>query len=290
MSNIPEFSILTPTYNCAKFILRSYRCLLSQTNQNWEWIIVNDGSTDETESVLNTLNDNRIVIHSYAENKGRGYARNLGITYCRAAIIVIWDVDDLYLPTRLEHIYQAIVIKDFDFFVSKALVVDNDFNFKGIRGFHLNRLYKSFVHPTLAFKNSISNVINYDKEMKAGEDLYVMILLSNKYKGCFLEQNLMLYFEDREINLQKTIQMHRSHSISIHRLFKENLLHVKLKDKILVITALLVKKLILAFFQIKPSLYLKTVKFRKIQNSQKIKELNEILDLIKMYKEKYTKY
>ncbi|MDP3358419.1 MAG: glycosyltransferase family 2 protein [Lutibacter sp.] len=287
MRNTPVFSILTPTYNCAKFIIRSYECLLSQTNQNWEWVIINDGSTDDTESVFSIINDERVKIHSYEKNKGRGYARNLGLSYCEGDIIVVWDIDDIYLPNRLEYIYQAIKIDNYDFFVSQALVVDNEFNFKGVRGFYENKLYKSFVHPTLAFKRSISNVINYDKNMKAGEDLYIMILLSNNYKGYYLDKNLMLYFEDREINLYKTIQMHDSHSISINRIIGERLLNIKLKDKAIIYTTMILKKIALSLFLIKPSLYLKTVKYRRIQNSNKMDGLNEILGLITKYKEKY---
>ena len=285
--NEPVFSILTPTYNCSKFIIRSYECLLSQTNQNWEWIIVNDGSTDDSELILNQINDVRVKVYSYQKNKGRGYARNLGLGYCQNDIIVVWDIDDIYLPERLEFIYKAIVIDDFDFFVSQALVVDNNFNFKGVRGFYENKLFKLFVHPTLAFKKSIRNVITYDKNMKAGEDLNIMILLSNNYKGCYFSKNLMLYFEDREINLNKTRQMHASHSLTINRLLKEKLVSFELKDKIIIKMSLFFKKIALSIFLIKPSLYLKTVQYRKIENSVATAELKDILIIIQKYKEKY---
>lgn len=281
------FSILTPTYNCSKFIIRSYECLLSQTNQNWEWIIVNDGSTDDSELILNEINDDRVKVYSYKMNKGRGYARNFGLGYCQNDIIVVWDIDDLYLPQRLEYIQKAILIDDFDFFVSQALVVDNNFHFKGVRGFYKNKIFKSFVHPTLAFKRSISNVVAYDKNMKAGEDLNVMILLSNNYNGCYLAKNLMLYFEDREINLNKTIQMHASHSFTINRLLKEKLVSLELKDKIVIKMSLFLKKIALSLFLVKPSLYLKTVQYRKIENSVPIEELKDILIIIQKYKQKY---
>lgn len=287
MSDDIVFSILTPTYNCSKFIIRSYECLLSQTNQNWEWIIVNDGSTDDSELVLNQIKDVRVKVYSYEKNRGRGYARNLGLSYCQKDIIVVWDMDDLYLPERLEYIYKAIIIDDFDFFVSQALVVDNNFNFKGVRGFYENKIFKSFVHPTLAFKKSISNVITYDKNMKAGEDLNIMILLSNNYNGCYLAKNLMLYFEEREINLNKTIQMHASHSLTINRLLKEKLVSIELKDKIFIRMSLFLKKTALSLFLVNPSLYLKTVRYRKIENSVVIEELKDTLIIIQKYKEKY---
>jgi glycosyltransferase involved in cell wall biosynthesis len=60
MSN-PIFSIITPTYNCAEFIFRSYNLLKNQTENSWEWIVVDDGSTDASSELFQSINDNRIV-------------------------------------------------------------------------------------------------------------------------------------------------------------------------------------------------------------------------------------
>lgn len=286
--NKPTFSILSPTYNCANFILRSYHSLCSQTRDDWEWVIVDDGSNDNTQEIVKTLNDSRVKFHTYAVNKGRGFARNYGLTKCLGEIVVVWDIDDIYLPNRLENIYNEIIVDQYDFMVSKAIVVDNSFNVKGIRGFSDSTLFRGFVHPTLAFKSSIKEVVNYDKKMRAGEDLSLMIELSNNYRGKYLDENLMLYFEDREVNLQKTIQMHESHTETIRKVIKERTVTVSKSDYLKINFLLFAKNMILKAFLLKPSLYLKTVKFRKKGIAEN--EVNEVQKMVQEIKIQYSKF
>lgn len=260
----PIFSILTPTYNCASFIRRSYHALISQTIEDWEWVIIDDGSSDNTKEIINSIEDNRIKFLTYEVNKGRGFARSYGLSECSGEIVVVWDVDDIYLPERLQNIYNEIIVEKYDFMVSKAIVVDNSFNIKGIRGFSDSRLFKGFVHPTLAFRRIIAEKIDYDKRMRAGEDLLLMILLSNNYSGKYLDKNLMLYFEDREVNLNKTIQMHESHTFTIHKVLNEDFLKISKLTSLKIKISLFIKKIALNIFRLKPSLYLKTVQFRNI--------------------------
>lgn len=282
----PIFSILTPTYNCAEFILRSYHSLLSQTKSDWEWIIVDDGSLDNTKEIISRIDDSRIKFHTYEKNKGRGFARNFGLTQCVGEIVVVWDIDDIYLPDRLESVYDAIIKENFDFMVAKAIVVDNHFNFKGIRGFTVTKLFKSFVHPTLAFKSNLIQEINYDKSMAAGEDLFVMFKLSNMYSGKYLDKNLMLYFEDREVNLKKTMQMHESHSFTIKKILKEEYIKISTIESLMIKFSLFAKKMILKMFLLKPSLYLKTVQFRK-KSTINEKDKIEIVNFIDKIKKEY---
>lgn len=283
----PTFSILTPTYNCSNFILRSYHSLTSQTNSDWEWIIIDDGSEDDTSAVVKSIADCRIKYFNYEVNKGRGFARNFGISKCSGEVVVVWDIDDIYLEERLQNIYNEIIIEKFDFMVSQAIVVDNSFNVKGIRGFSKDVLFTSFVHPTLAFRRVISEKINYDQTMRAGEDLLLMIQLTNLYHGKYLNKNLMLYFEDREVNLAKTMEMHDSHTLTIHRILKEKFVNIP-KFKILYIKmSLFIKKTVLKIFLLKPSLYLLTVKFRakkRLSND----DSDDVLNIIDRVKINYT--
>jgi len=286
--NRPTFSILTPTYNCAQFILRSYHSLISQTKSDWEWVIVNDGSLDNTEEIINSINDNRIKFHTYEKNRGRGYARNLGLSKCEGNVVVVWDIDDLYLPARLHRIYETILVQNYDFMVSQAIVVDNFFNFKSIRGFSQSKLMRGFVHPTLAFKSELVKEINYDKTMSAGEDLLVMIMLSNGYNGKYLDENLMVYFEDREVNLLKTRQMHKSHTITIQKVLDEKLVNISALDSLIIKATLLLKKIVLNMFMLRPSFYLLTVKFRN-KKSIAIAEEQALSKIINDIKKQYSK-
>ena len=147
---------------------RCYENLLKQSFANGEWVVVDDGSTDGTAEVARKIKDSHIRLFSYKQNKGRGYARNLAVSESREDWIVIWDVDDLNFPERLETIEQA-RIQNHDFFCYYAVVVNNDMEIKGTSGFHepAGCLPREFVHPTLALTtyqfvlNGI--IIGYDK-------------------------------------------------------------------------------------------------------------------------------
>lgn len=281
MKNQLLFSIITPTYNCADFILRSYNNLKLQTETNWEWIVINDGSTDHSEAILTSLTDERIRLFSYKHNKGRGYARNMALSKVKAKIIVIWDVDDLYLPNRLKLISEAFK-KGYDFFCSYVLVVNNKIEIKGGRHFYDSKygLPRSFVHPTLAFNSKLLSKINYNPEMKTGEDIELMFLLTKNYKGCYCEEYLMLYFEDREVNLAKTIDMHKNHYKSLVKFTKNKTLIIPYKKLIRLFCYLKFKSLILCLFKIYPSLYLNSIKYRKLDQVYKKKMNNDISSLI----------
>ncbi|WP_272700226.1 glycosyltransferase family 2 protein [Desulfovibrio sp. Fe33] len=94
-------SIILPTYNRAEFIGRALDSVLSQTYGNWECRIIDDGSTDETETVLSGFDDPRIH-YSRQENQGVSGARNTGIAACRGDVVALLDSDDEWMPRKLE--------------------------------------------------------------------------------------------------------------------------------------------------------------------------------------------
>ena len=239
--------------------------MLSQTFSDWEWIIVDDGSTDDSAVVLAQLkmSDPRIKTFALDSNRGRGYARNFALKMCKTDYVVIWDIDDLYLPRRLELI-QASFEQGYDFFVSYALVVDSEIKLKGARHFRkkMTPFAVSFVHPTLAFNKSATGPYGYDETMRAGEDLQLMIILENHFNGFYCPEYLMLYVEDREINLYKTITMHSSHLRTIKYLMKFGLVKFDLRMQINILSKMYLKSFVLLLFRCYPRLYLLSVQFR----------------------------
>lgn len=96
-------SIITAAYNCESFIEETYQSLRCQTLENWEWIVVDDCSTDGTLGVLRKLAglDERIRVVRNSENEGAGKSRNKGIELASGEFIAFVDSDDLWLPTKL---------------------------------------------------------------------------------------------------------------------------------------------------------------------------------------------
>ena len=104
----PEISVVIPLYNKEKHIARTIDSVLSQTLQNFELIIVNDGSTDNSAPVVNTYKDSRIHLINQP-NQGVSAARNQGIRNARSNVIAFLDADDEWKPDFLEiilHMYQ----------------------------------------------------------------------------------------------------------------------------------------------------------------------------------------
>ena len=105
----PLVSVVTPVYNGERMISRCYWSLCKQTWTDWEWVVVDDGSTDGTCDVLRRIadSDDRVRVVSYTPNRGRGYARTASLREVKADWTVLWDADDLYMPHRLARIDAA---------------------------------------------------------------------------------------------------------------------------------------------------------------------------------------
>ena len=100
MTNIPSVSVIIPAYNVAPFIAETLDSLFAQTYQDFEAILVNDGSTDDTEARVAPYRDRLIYIHQ--PNSGVMAARNAGLQAARGRYIALLDSDDLLLPRFLE--------------------------------------------------------------------------------------------------------------------------------------------------------------------------------------------
>jgi len=97
----PRISVIIPTYNRRHVLPRSIESVLAQNEPDFELIVVDDASSDDTQSYLSNLADSRIRVISSERNLGSSGARNLGIEAARADIVAFLDSDDAYLPNRL---------------------------------------------------------------------------------------------------------------------------------------------------------------------------------------------
>ena len=89
-------------YNGSNFVKQTIEALLNQSYENFELVIVNDGSMDDTEQIISELAllDKRIIFINRKNNIGRAYALNEGLSYCSSEWVAINDADDISLPDR----------------------------------------------------------------------------------------------------------------------------------------------------------------------------------------------
>lgn len=100
----PLVSVIIPCFNYAHFLPEALESILNQTYKNWECIVVNDGSTDDTRKVTQsyTKKDERFK-YFYQSNKGVSVARNRGIKKCRGKYIQLLDADDFIAPEKIKN-------------------------------------------------------------------------------------------------------------------------------------------------------------------------------------------
>lgn len=98
----PRVSVILPTYNRAHYLRDSIDSVLNQSFEDFELIIVDDGSTDKSREVIDAyLKEPRVHYH-YQENAGCGGARNTALTLAKAPLIAVQDSDDIWMPRKLE--------------------------------------------------------------------------------------------------------------------------------------------------------------------------------------------
>lgn len=129
MSAYPRFSIIIPTFNRAELIRETIDSISQQTYGNWECIVVDDGSTDNTREIIEEFSktDPRIK-YVHQENAERSAARNNGIEHAKGEWICFLDSDDHFLPENLSEFYNFIQTKHEEkcMLINQALIVSSD--------------------------------------------------------------------------------------------------------------------------------------------------------------------
>ncbi|HLO50073.1 MAG TPA: glycosyltransferase [Kamptonema sp.] len=96
---IPRVSVVIPSYNCASYIAEAINSVFNQTYSDWEVIVVDDGSKDDTRAVVKCYGDR--IRYIYQKNQGVSIARNHGIQLARGEFVAFLDADDFFLPDKL---------------------------------------------------------------------------------------------------------------------------------------------------------------------------------------------
>lgn len=136
MNNCYLVTIITPAYNCSAYIEECIESVLSQTYQNWEMIIINDKSTDQTQSIVERYveKDNRIKLYHQEKNTGAAIARNKAIELSKGRFIAFLDSDDIWKPNKLENQINFMINNNYGFtFTSYEFMSDSSKQAKIVR-------------------------------------------------------------------------------------------------------------------------------------------------------------
>jgi glycosyltransferase involved in cell wall biosynthesis len=184
----PFFSVIIPTYNRAKFIQQTIKSMLDQDFEDFELIVVDDGSTDNTEDIVSAIHDKRLT-YLKKENAERAAARNYGARHAKGKYVNFFDSDDLAYPHHLsmansfiqrnsnpEIFHLGYDIKDVDGRLLSKVETANDINRNIIRGNFLS-CNGVFIRQDII----ITNPFNEDRALSSLEDWELWIRMASRY-------------------------------------------------------------------------------------------------------------
>lgn len=221
------FSIIIPLFNKEKSILRTITSVLKQNYKNFELIIVNDGSTDKSLEVVNSIIDDRIKIINKS-NGGVSSARNAGINSVSFEWICFLDADDFWIPNHLEVILELINKYPLGAMFSTLTMEKSKkgMNFiqnslpEGFEGYIDN--YFDYASKGTIFNSScvcikkffLDNVGGFDVKLKHGEDLDVWFKIISKNRGVIKKIATVVYDLSAENRAMLSICKFENHLVS----------------------------------------------------------------------------
>jgi len=221
MNTNPKISVVMPTYNMAHLIKRAIGSVLSQTCQDFEIVIINDGSTDDTEEVVKEymLKDQRIRFLTQPHSGKPAVGTNFGIKNSNGKYIAILDSDDEWLPTKLEEQLKLMEARpELGFVVCSTVLIHPDGKTKEqilTRPESLieSLLVKCYLYPSsmLAKKEVLRAIGLVDENYWVACDWGMFTEMAKRYEYEFLEEILYKYYIHNTNHSYQKNYTHRIH-------------------------------------------------------------------------------
>lgn len=196
-------SIIMPSYNTASYIKETIQSVLNQTYQNWELIIVDDCSADNTDEVLGTIKDPRIRYFKNDKNSGAAVSRNKALREARGQWIAFLDSDDLWMPEKLEKQIHFMEKNDYSFSYTNYEEIDVEGKKTGIRVTGPKKITKTgmfnYCWPgclTVMFDANNVGLLQI-KDIKKNNDYAMWLKVCKKVNGFLLDEYLAFYRKGR---------------------------------------------------------------------------------------------
>jgi glycosyltransferase involved in cell wall biosynthesis len=197
----PKISVLMPAYNAAAYIREAISSVLAQTFRDFELLVINDGSTDNTESIVQSFNDPRVVLIN-KDHEGIAAALNIGLKLAQSSYIARFDADDICQPQRLEK--QFNFLEDHPDYVlvgsdAEYILENGDFLFSFQCIAHSNDevqqnlyVYCPFIHSAVMYRTEeVIKVGGYNVQAHTFEDYLLWTALAKAGKMQNLREPLI---------------------------------------------------------------------------------------------------
>lgn len=245
MENKPSISVLMPAYNAEKYIAVAIESILNQTFTNFEFIIIDDCSSDKTWGIIKEYSqkDFRIIPLKNDKNVKISKTLNIGIEAARAKYIARMDADDYSYPERLEKQFNYMENNP-DIVISggNIEICDENLFFLNVRKYNYNDqdirkkifMYSPFCHPAVIFKtNEIKKINMYNTKYNSAEDYDMYFRIGNLGKFGNIPE-IILKLRTRESSIsQKNSREQEKLTLKIRKLaIKEYGYSMGLKDNV----------------------------------------------------------
>jgi glycosyltransferase involved in cell wall biosynthesis len=227
-------SIITPNYNCAKFILQTIESVLNQTYQNWEMLIIDDCSTDGSYEIALKYagKDSRIHVFRMGKNSGTAICRNKAIDLSRGEYLAFLDSDDIWLPRKLERQLQFMQENNCDFSFTEYEHIDENGMALGTRARIIKKLtYKKMLlhcFPgclTVVYRQDIKEKI-YCDDIKKNNDHALFLRVLKKCKNARGLPELLAFYRIRKDSIsRKKLQMVKPYITVLHEFEHVNIVY-----------------------------------------------------------------
>lgn len=206
--NSPMLSVVMPVYNAERFVAEAIESILNQTFNDFEFVIINDGSTDHSLEIIRSFKDTRIKLINNFKNIGNYPSRNKGHKLARGKYICVMDADDISLPDRLEVQYTFMeenpqvgiagscikylntdqsIFREPDYEIIKVKLLTNNF----------------ICHPSIIMRHSLLKEFNllYDEDFWYAGDYDLMVRASSFFPVVNMNKTLLHYrWSDQQLS------------------------------------------------------------------------------------------
>jgi len=236
----PAVSVLIPTLSRLSFLERAIRCVVDQTFDDWELIVVDDGSSDDTAAIASSLGDERIRIVPQ-DNRGPAAARNTGVRLAGALLVSMLDSDDLWLPGYLETMARALdadrdaalaytdawVLNDATGRVRKTTEMTDqrppDPPPAAARAFLEELIRRNFVYNSVtARRDVLLGLGGYDERLWTGEDWELWLRVAASGRRCVRAPGVLAVHRDHLGSLSSDAERMRLGDLEVYRIIEHD--------------------------------------------------------------------
>lgn len=192
-------SIVMPAYNCEKYVGASIESIINQTYQNWELLVVDDCSTDKTQSVVHTYLDARIKYTKNEKNSGAAVSRNKALKMAKGRWIAFLDSDDMWMPEKLNYQIQFMQQNGYSFSCTKRTTCHEDGSLTGIYISSPPKVTKFHMHnycwigaSTAMYDQEVIGLIQI-ADLKKRNDYAIWLKAIEKADCYYLDETLSIY-------------------------------------------------------------------------------------------------